>query len=102
MLINILTWKLIDEVPGDENDIVHENFNNNIYINGNRCVTSLPFKSNVHFVPDDICHQRLFWLINKLNKNPILKKEYQNIIESYEKDKIFEKVSDVGVPGKVH
>ena len=37
-----------------------------------------------------------------MDKNPDLKKEYQNILQSYEKDDIIERVSDVGIPGMVH
>ena len=76
-----------------------------VYFNGERCVTSLPFKSYMTFVPDNyqISHTRLHGLMKKLGKNPELKKkEYQNIIDSNEKYGIIEKVFDTGVPGKVH
>ena len=96
-------WE-VETINGDINDIIHEEFNNNIYFNGSRYVASLPFKSKTDFVPDNyaISYKRLLCLLTKLKKNPELKEEYQNIINAYEKDGIIERVSDSGVPGKVH
>ena len=96
-------WE-VETINGDINDIIHEEFNNNIYFNGSRYVTSLPFKSKTDFVPDNyaISYKRLLGLLTKLKKNPELKEEYQNIINAYERDGIIERVSDSGVPGKVH
>ena len=96
-------WE-VETFSDDVNDIVYEHFNDSIYFNGVRYVTSLPFKPDVTFVPDNyqISHKRLLGLLKKLGKNSTLKEEYQNIIDSYEKDNIIEKVFDPGVPGMVH
>ena len=96
-------WE-VDTLSGDLNDIVQEQFDKNIYFNGVRYVTSLPFKTDVKFVPDNhqISYQRLSGLLTKLRKNSEVMKQYQEIIDSYEKDGIIEKVFDNGSPGKVH
>ena len=92
-------WE-VDTLSGDLNDIVQEQFDKNIYFNGVRYVTSLPFKTDVKFVPDNhqISYQRLSGLLNKLRKNAEVMKQYQEIIDSYEKDGIIEKVFDNGSP----
>ena len=67
-------------MAGDINDIIHEEFNNNILFNGSRYVTTLPFKSKFDFVPDNyqISYKRLLSLLRKMKRNPELKKEYRN------------------------
>ena len=45
-------WE-VDTLSGDLNDIVQEQFDENIYFNGVRYVISLPFKIDVKFVPDN-------------------------------------------------
>ena len=102
-ILRLRFWS-IDEMPGEENDRVLGEFNKNIQFNGCRYVISLPFKPNIDFVPDNysICLKRLSSLIKKLDINPDLKEEYQNILQSYETEDIIERVSDSGIPGRVH
>lgn len=100
-------WE-IEEVPANEvsdvADIVHEQFKENTYFNGQRYVTGLPFKPDVDFVPDNfvICERRLGGLMKKLNKDPKLKEEYIKIFEAYENEQIISRCDDNGVPGSVH
>ena len=88
------------EVESVSEDI-NEKFNENVYFNGKRYVSSLPFKPDITFVPDNynISYKRLMGLLVKLEKDPKLKVEYMNIFSSYEKDGIIERVYDNGVPG---
>lgn len=100
-------WKVeevsVDEV-GEVADIVHENFYDDTYFNGRRYVTSLPFKPDVEFVPDNykICYRRLLGLITNLNKDAQLKEDYIKVFESYEKEGIISRCHDSGLPGHVH
>ena len=45
-------WE-VDTLSGDLNAIVQEQFDTKIYFNGVRYVTSLPFQTDVKFVPDN-------------------------------------------------
>ena len=86
-----------------END-VYDSFMNDIKFDGDRYITKLPFKPHADILPDNYRHsmQRLNSLKKKLDKNKELKESYHEIINSYEKSGIIEKVDSPGEPGKVH
>ena len=88
----------------EEEDIVMETFENNIYFNGSRYVTKLSFKEGCEGVPDNysFCIGRPHSLRKRLMANPKLLKDYSDIIEDYKAQSIVEEVTDVGPPGKTH
>ena len=96
-------WEM--EAVGTSNvDQVYEQFKLDITFNGERYVTKLPFKPHADTIPDNfsLSFKRLQSLEKKFSCNPKLKEQYQEIITSYEEDKIIERVTSPGSPGKVH
>ena len=88
----------------EEEDIVMETSENNIYFNGSRYVTKLPFKDGCEGLPDNysLYVGRLHSLRKRLTANPKLLKDYTDVIEDYKAQSIVEEVTDVGPPGKTH
>ena len=70
----------------EEEDIVMETFENNIYFSGSHYVTKLPFKEGCESVPDNyrLCVGRLHSLWKRLMANPKLLKDYSDIIDGTE------------------
>ena len=96
-------WEVESYGFDKEND-VYDSFMNDIKFDGDRYITKLPFKPHADILPDNYRHsmQRLNSLKKKLDKNKELKESYHEIINSYEKSGIVEKVDSPGEPGKVH
>ena len=95
-------WEI--ESFGSQDDNVYAQFKDDIYFDGDRYITKLPFKPHAEVLPDNyqLSLRRLDNLKHRLNKDEILKKEYQDVIASYKRDGIIEKVDTVGETGKVH
>lgn len=68
-------------------------FQNDIFHDGTRYVTKLPFKPDHDMSPDNylVSERRLRSNLKRLNSNDILE-EYKEVIKSYEHDGIIEKV----------
>ena len=94
-------WEV--ESVGCSESNVYEQFKDNIKFVGDRYVTKLPFKPHADVLPDNykLSLNRLNQLKNRLEKNDTLKKQYQDVISSYENEKIIERVETTGEPGKV-
>ena len=88
----------------DEEHDVYEKFKEDIIFDGERYVTSLPFKPNHDALPDNyrLSLNRLNCLKKKLNKDEKLRKEYDCIFKSYEHDGIIKRVDQASEAGKVH
>ena len=67
------------------------------------CVT-LPFKNQSEVLPDNfnVVRSRLIYLKRKLNSNPTLLHEYDQIIEDYLKNNIMEEVNENEVVTSAH
>lgn len=85
-------WEI--DTVGIENEPVYEQFKRDILFDGNRYVTSLPFKPYHRALPDNyqLAKHRLKCLKNKLDSNKKLKTEYHKIIKSNFEDQIVERV----------
>ena len=92
-------WE-IESLGINDTDNVYEKFREEIYFDGDRYVTNLPFKPHHEFLSDNfgVSRNRLFNLKKKLDKHPELLNEYNNIIVNYENEGIVERVEfeDVG------
>ena len=83
-----------------------DQFVRDVKFTGERYITSLPFKPDHEFLPDNyrmsLC--RLMWLTTRLDANPKLFMEYDMIFKEYERCGIIEQVSltEECKPGKVH
>ena len=96
-------WDDESVVEAEESNVLKQ-FEETIEFNGTRYVTQLPFKDPNEFVPDfyKIALKRLQNLhLNLLEKDPGLKESYYQVFEQWENENIIEKVTDLGVPGKV-
>ena len=88
-----------------ENDVMNK-FEKDIYFNGERYVTKLPFKEHDDLLPDNfqLSKNRLATLKKRLNKNPQLLSDYDQIFKQYEVSGIIQRVSesDDVETGKIH
>ena len=86
-------------------DIVKK-VSDNIKFNGKRYETPLPWKQKHDLLPDNYesSKDRLISLLRRLQKNPKLLKEYDEVIRNQEEEGIIEKIpEDVIVkPGRIH
>ena len=105
-LENILQkfWS-VENIENEDNCVIHS-FERDIFHNGQRYVTKLPFKKDHEFLPDNfsVCEQRLKKLKNHLTSENMIEK-YDEIFKEYEQNKIIEKVEIDEIPkepGQVH
>ena len=77
-------------------------FNDELKFNEARYCVKLPFREHHEILPDNFQNSktRLVQLLNKLN--PELLENYDEIIKTYEKENIIEKIETVGKPVLVH
>ena len=77
-------------------------FNDELKFNEARYCVKLPFREHHEILPDNFQNSkaRLVQLLNKLN--PDLLANYNEIIKTYEKENIIEKIETVGKPVLVH
>ena len=76
-----------------------------VEFNGQKYETPLPWKTDHELLPDNIllAKDRLVSLVNRLKKDPIVLKTYDNIIKSEEAEGIIEKLPTIlKPPGEVH
>ena len=89
-----------------KDDCVITQFEKDIYHNGERYVTKLPFKPDHDTIPDNfrICEKRLVSLDKRLKCGEMFE-DYNAIFKEYEDEKIIERVPEVEISkdiGKVH
>ena len=96
-------WE-VDSLGLSDEGTVYDQFKNDIYFDGERYTTKLPFKKHHEYLPDNyqLSKNRLVSLKRRLDKNCELKEEYNNIIQGYKREGIVEEVDTLGCPGKVH
>ena len=77
-------------------------FNDESKFNGARYCVKLPFREHHEILPDNFQNSktRLVQLLNKLN--PELLANYDEVIKTYEKENIIEKIETVGKPDLVN
>ena len=95
----------IENVESAENSVVHR-FEKEIYHDGERYVTKLPFKPRFEILPDnfDVCVNRLT-LVTKRLKSQNMIGEYDKIFNDYESQGIIERVPECEIAkelGTVH
>ena len=95
----------IEDINSVENCVTHK-FEKDIFHNGERYVTKLPFKPDHDVIPDNfkICESRVKNLKRKLMRENLIE-DYSNVFVDYEKNNIIEKVPEIDIPkgsGEVH
>ena len=99
-------WKLDDIGNSDENEAdVLANFKETVKFENGRYVVSLPWKKMPDILPDNyqLCRARLLSLLKRLRGNPILLKEYDDILKKQQEDGIIEDADETSnEPGSVH
>ena len=83
-------WEIEEVKPSDS---VVDKFKNDIYHDGERYVSKLPFKADHDCLPDNynVCERRLRSVKERLVKLDILK-DYDQVFKQYEENKIIERV----------
>ena len=91
------------ETLGIEFNSVYETFKNEIYSDGRRYITTLPFKPHHKPILDNfiLSKHRLHSLRNKLDGDPDLKREFHEILQDYIEKGIIEKVGNKGYQEKL-
>ena len=79
-----------------ENEKVFTEFRKCLAFENNRYCVNLPFKNHSEVLPDNFnaARSRLISLKRKLNSNPTLLHEYDQIIKDYLENNIIEKVNE--------
>ena len=83
----------------------YRSFKKGLSFDGSRYTVSLPWKQEIGTIPDNyiLCEGRLRSLLKRLRENPILLKQYDDIIKQQEADGIVESVPSMEQEiGKVH
>ena len=76
-----------------------------VEFNGQKYETPLPWKTDHELLPDNflLAKNRLVSLVNRLKKDPVVLKTYDNIIKSEEAEGIIEETPTIlKPPGEVH
>lgn len=98
-------WDL-ESVGIRERDSVHESFLKNVSFENNRYNVKLPIKENHKLLPDnyELSLSRLNSLVKRLQKEPDIFREYNQIIKEQLESGIIERVSnsDRDEPGNIH